>query len=80
MPDTLEVTAMLVRVGSSADVAAEQMRGFDVAGTTVNVASVDGHLYAFEDTCTHRGDAPVKARASYRATARAGTNDRIIPI
>ena len=55
MPDNLEVTAMLVRVGSATDVAAGKMRVFDVAGTTVNVASVDGHLYAFDDTCTHRG-------------------------
>jgi 3-phenylpropionate/trans-cinnamate dioxygenase ferredoxin component len=31
------------------------MRVFDVAGTMVNVASADGHLYAFDDTCTHMG-------------------------
>src|SRR5437870_11534138 len=46
---------MLVRVGSSKDVVAGQMCVFDVAGTKVNVASVDGHLYAFDDTCTHAG-------------------------
>ena len=46
---------MLVRVGSATDVALGKMRVFDVAGATVNVASVDGHLYAFDDTCTHRG-------------------------
>jgi nitrite reductase/ring-hydroxylating ferredoxin subunit len=46
---------MLVRVGSSKDVATGQMRVFDVAGTKVNVASADGHLYAFDDTCPHRG-------------------------
>ena len=46
---------MLVRIGSSKDVLAGQMRVFDVAGTSVNVASADGHLYAFDDTCTHRG-------------------------
>jgi 3-phenylpropionate/trans-cinnamate dioxygenase ferredoxin subunit len=46
---------MLVRVGSSKDVATGQMRVFDVTGTKVNVASADGHLYAFDDTCTHRG-------------------------
>ena len=46
---------MLVRVGSSKDVIAGQMRVFDVAGTKVNVASADGHLYAFDDTCTHAG-------------------------
>ena len=46
---------MSVRVGNARDVAAGQMRVFDVAGTKVNVASVDGHLYAFDDTCTHTG-------------------------
>ena len=46
---------MLVRVGSSKDVVAGQMCVFDVAGTKVNVASVDEHLYAFHDTCTHMG-------------------------
>ena len=47
---------MLVRIGSSKDVlAAGQMRVFDVAGTSVNVVSADGHLYAIDDTCTHRG-------------------------
>jgi 3-phenylpropionate/trans-cinnamate dioxygenase ferredoxin component len=46
---------MLVRIGSSTDVLAGQMRVFDVSGTTVNVASADGHLYAFDDTCTHTG-------------------------
>ena len=46
---------MLIRVASSTTVTAGQMRVFDVGGTTVNVASVDGQLYAFDDTCTHRG-------------------------
>ena len=46
---------MLVRVGKVNDVAAGQMRAFDVAGTKVDVANADGHLYAVEDTCTHRG-------------------------
>jgi nitrite reductase/ring-hydroxylating ferredoxin subunit len=31
------------------------MQVFDVAGTKVNVASANGHLYAFDDTCTHAG-------------------------
>jgi 3-phenylpropionate/trans-cinnamate dioxygenase ferredoxin subunit len=51
----LEVNVVLVRIGRSTDVPAGQMRVFDVAGTTVNVASADGHLYAFDDTCTHTG-------------------------
>ena len=46
---------MLVRVGSSKDVAAGKMRAFKVEGTPVNVANVGGHLYAFDDTCTHSG-------------------------
>ena len=46
---------MLVRVGNAKDVAEGAMRVFDVAGTKVNIASALGHLYAFDDTCTHRG-------------------------
>lgn len=46
---------MLVRVGKAKDVAPGQMRVFDIAGTKVAVASAGGHLYAFDDTCTHRG-------------------------
>jgi len=45
---------MLVRVGNAKDVTAGEMRVFDVAGTKVNVAS-DGHLHAFDDTCTTWG-------------------------
>ena len=46
---------MLVRVGDSKDVATGQMRAFDIAGTKVTVANADGHMYAFDDTCTHTG-------------------------
>ena len=46
---------MPVRIGSSKDVEPGGMHVFDVAGTKVNVASVAGHLYAFDDTCTHQG-------------------------
>lgn len=46
---------MLVRIGSANDVADGQMRVFDVGGTKVNVASSEGRLYAFDDTCTHMG-------------------------
>jgi nitrite reductase/ring-hydroxylating ferredoxin subunit len=53
---------MLVRIGRSTDVAAGQMRVFDVAGTSVNVASADGHLYAFDDTCTHTGCSLAKGK------------------
>ena len=46
---------MLVRVGNSKNVVAGKMQVFDVAGTKVNVANAGGHLYAFDDTCTHTG-------------------------
>jgi nitrite reductase/ring-hydroxylating ferredoxin subunit len=46
---------MLVRIGNVKDVVAGQIRAFDVAGTKVAVANADGHLYALENTCTHRG-------------------------
>jgi len=50
-----EVNPVPVRVASSKDVKAGEMRVFDVAGTKVNVANAGGHLYAFDDTCTHMG-------------------------
>jgi 3-phenylpropionate/trans-cinnamate dioxygenase ferredoxin component len=46
---------MLVRIGSAKEVFAGQMRVFDLQGSKVNVASAGGHLYAFDDTCTHAG-------------------------
>ena len=46
---------MFVRIGSVSDVTDGQMRVYDVAGTKVNVANASGHLYAFDDTCTHMG-------------------------
>ena len=53
---------MLTRIGSATDVGAGQMRVFDVSGTTVNVASVQGHLYAIDDTCTHTGCSLAKGK------------------
>jgi 3-phenylpropionate/trans-cinnamate dioxygenase ferredoxin subunit len=46
---------MRVRFGSVNDVATGQIRAYDVAGIEVAVANADGRLYAFDDTCTHRG-------------------------
>ena len=46
---------MLVRVGSSLDVAAGEMLVVDVGGMQVNVSNADGRLYAIDDTCTHMG-------------------------
>jgi 3-phenylpropionate/trans-cinnamate dioxygenase ferredoxin component len=54
--------ANLVRIGLSTDVAPGQMRVFDVAGTKVNVSNVGGHLYAFDDTCTHTGCSLARGR------------------
>ena len=53
---------MLERVGSSNDVVAGTMSVFDVAGTKVTVASVGGHLHAFDDTCTHRACSLAKGK------------------
>jgi nitrite reductase/ring-hydroxylating ferredoxin subunit len=46
---------MLSRIGQAKDVAHGQMRVYEVAGTKRNVANANGHLYAFDDTCTHMG-------------------------
>ena len=46
---------MFVRIGKATEVAEGEMRVFDVEGTTINVSNAGGHLYAFDDTCTHAG-------------------------
>lgn len=46
---------MLVKVGNAKDLANNEMRVFDVAGAKVNITNANGNLYAFDDTCTHRG-------------------------
>lgn len=46
---------MFVKIGIATDVAEGQMRAFEVDGTKVSVANTGGHLYAFDDTCTHTG-------------------------
>jgi nitrite reductase/ring-hydroxylating ferredoxin subunit len=51
----VEVTNVSARVGGAKDVKEGHMRVFDVAGTDVNVANANGHLYAFDDSCTHMG-------------------------
>lgn len=53
---------MLVRVGHAKDVVENEMRVFDVAGTKVTIASALGHLYAFDDTCTHMGCSLTKGK------------------
>ena len=51
----MEVNAMMIRVASAKEVAVGRMHVFDVEGTNVNVANVNGQLYAFDDRCTHTG-------------------------
>jgi 3-phenylpropionate/trans-cinnamate dioxygenase ferredoxin subunit len=46
---------MLVRIGDAEAVPSGEMRAFEVSGTRLNVTNAGGHLYAFEDTCTHMG-------------------------
>jgi 3-phenylpropionate/trans-cinnamate dioxygenase ferredoxin subunit len=46
---------MFIKVGSAGDVPDGEMRAFDIDGTPVNVLNTTGHLYAIDDTCTHRG-------------------------
>jgi nitrite reductase/ring-hydroxylating ferredoxin subunit len=53
---------MLVKVGKAKDVVANEMLVVDVAGTKVTVANAAGELYAFDDTCTHRGCSLAKGK------------------
>ena len=53
---------MLVRVENTRAVSAGEMRVFDVAGVKVTIASVGGHLHAFDDTCTHAGCSLAKGK------------------
>jgi 3-phenylpropionate/trans-cinnamate dioxygenase ferredoxin subunit len=53
---------VLVKIGSTADVPAGQMRAFDAAGNKINVANDDGTLYAIDDTCTHMGCSLARGR------------------
>ena len=53
---------MLVRIEKASDIASGEMRVFDVAGTKVNIARVDGQLHAFDDTCTHKGCSLAKGK------------------
>lgn len=53
---------MLVRIDNAKDIAAGEMRVFDVEGTRVNVARVGGQLHAFDDTCTHKACSLAKGK------------------
>jgi 3-phenylpropionate/trans-cinnamate dioxygenase ferredoxin component len=56
------MSGTLVPIGKSKDVVPGKMRVFDLQGTQVNVASADGNLYAFDDTCTHTGCSLAKGK------------------
>ncbi|MGZ4104402.1 MAG: Rieske (2Fe-2S) protein [Actinomycetota bacterium] len=43
-----------VAVGKTSDIGAGELSVFDVGGTKVSVANVDGTFYAFDDVCTHQ--------------------------
>jgi 3-phenylpropionate/trans-cinnamate dioxygenase ferredoxin component len=47
--------AEFVTVGRADEVAEGQVKAFEVAGQLVAVTRIGGTLYAFGDTCTHRG-------------------------
>ena len=58
---------MLARVGSAKDTTAGQMSVYDVGGAQMNVTSANGHLYAFDDACTHTGCSLAKASWTARS-------------
>lgn len=45
----------MVKVSAGSKLSEGQMRVFDIDGTRVSVAAAGGHLYAFDDACTHMG-------------------------
>jgi nitrite reductase/ring-hydroxylating ferredoxin subunit len=47
--------AEFTTVGRADEVAEGQVKAFEVAGQLVAVTRIEGALYAFGDTCTHRG-------------------------
>ena len=53
---------MMMAVGNPKDIAAGQMRAFEIAGTKLNVTNANGSWYAFDDTCTHTGCSLAKGK------------------
>jgi 3-phenylpropionate/trans-cinnamate dioxygenase ferredoxin component len=45
--------AEFVKVADAAEIADGQLAAFDVEGTQIAIANVNGTLHAFGDTCTH---------------------------
>src|SRR5215470_6183064 len=53
---------MLIHIDHAKGVPAGEMRVVNVGGTKVTIASVGGHLHAFDDTCTHAGCSLAKGK------------------
>jgi nitrite reductase/ring-hydroxylating ferredoxin subunit len=53
---------MSIRIENGKGISAGEMQVVNVAGTKVTVASVGGHLHAFDDTCTHMGCSLAKGK------------------
>ena len=47
--------AEFVSISRAEDLGEGDIRAFDVRGTKIAVANVDGTFYAFGETCTHMG-------------------------
>jgi 3-phenylpropionate/trans-cinnamate dioxygenase ferredoxin component len=47
--------AEFTTVGRADEIGEDQVRAYEVGGQQVAVARIEGALYAFSDTCTHRG-------------------------
>ena len=44
-----------IAIGPASEVGEGGLAGFEVEGAKIDVARVDGALYAFGDVCTHQG-------------------------
>ena len=53
---------MQIKVGSVKDISDGKMHVFNIDGIKVSVAMAGGQLYAFDDTCTHRGCSLAKGK------------------
>jgi nitrite reductase/ring-hydroxylating ferredoxin subunit len=48
------MTPDFATVAKAGDIQPGQLVAFDVEGTQIAIANVDGVFYAFDDTCTHK--------------------------
>lgn len=47
------MTTRSVTIAGTGDIKVGELAAFDVEGVRIAVANADGHLFAFDDTCTH---------------------------